>query len=559
MSGYSTGVRGGVDAQAQALGVARLKELDEAAATELLQGLRAHMGGRDGVLRILHTRSEDKSVKFKSAGVFKRAFISSDRRSKAGEAVEHLMRKAGYTDDALKQFNDYRTRRGDRGVEVREVLRHLNRGKPISGPTAERALAAFGADLPQGARTLGAGGAGAVKAIRYLGEPAVYKVMHSVDDQGKPVPRPQLSLAPIVRDRRGSMDSDLGEPFDRNPAQQRPRLARTGDVLPNWMKDDIKHVIRPLAYVIRETGASGEVPVFHIVPAGKVFKNWATDQLTRHADRSFEVEGTIQPRAPGRQLLSEAQLEAVARGARTSGARRYDETQLRTIARSGFEAIESAARHGFVFGDIKPENIMTDGTECKFIDLDALQKVSKQGGETVLNQYSHAYLLPVAFHRARTDEAYRAGVERDLYALGMTLVETALRSARRHDLATQVLSVAVGSLTDPQAKQNYKLHETGGNERAWLNARAIPEDRRTIDEANTVREGSPLMNTIRARLGDYPVPPGSAIAFGLECIRVALEYDSRGQSKAYDPATAEETHPLRQLALHPVVAPAGAA
>jgi len=45
MSGYSTGVRGGVDAKAQALGVARLKELDEAAATELLQGLRAHMGG----------------------------------------------------------------------------------------------------------------------------------------------------------------------------------------------------------------------------------------------------------------------------------------------------------------------------------------------------------------------------------------------------------------------------------------------------------------------------------------------------------------------------------
>ena len=192
MSGYSTGVRGGVDAQAQALGVARLQELDEKGATDLLQGLRAHMGDRDGVLRILHTRSEDKDVKFKSAGVFKRAFISSERLGKAGEAIEHLMRKAGYTEDAISQFNGYRTRRGDRGVEVREVLRHLNIGKTIAGPTAEHAMAAFGADLPQGARTLGAGGAGAVKAIRYLGEPAVYKVMHSVDDQGKPVPRPQL-------------------------------------------------------------------------------------------------------------------------------------------------------------------------------------------------------------------------------------------------------------------------------------------------------------------------------------------------------------------------------
>jgi len=268
MSGYSTGVRGGVDAQAQALGVARLKELDQAGATELLQGLRAHMGDRDGVLRVLHTRSEDKSVKFKSAGVFKRAFISSERLGKAGEAIEHLMRKAGYTEDAVKQFNDYRTRRGDRGVEVREVLRHLNLGKPISAPTAEGALAAFGADLPQGARTLGAGGAGTVNAIRYLGEPAVYKALHGVDDQGKPVPRPKLSLAATARDRRGSMDSDWGEPFDRNPAQQRPRLARTGDVLPNWMKDDIKHVIRPLAYVIRETRPSGEAPVFHVVPAG---------------------------------------------------------------------------------------------------------------------------------------------------------------------------------------------------------------------------------------------------------------------------------------------------
>ncbi|MEN9776166.1 MAG: Protein kinase domain [Pseudomonadota bacterium] len=368
-----------------------------------------------------------------------------------------------------------------------------------------------------------------------------------------------MSLASTAQDRRGSVDSDSGEPLDRNPAARRPRLARMGDVLPNWMKDNIKHVIRPLAYVIRETRPSDDAPVFHVVPAGKVFKSWATDQLVAHPDRRLEVEGTIQPRAPGRQLLSDAQLEADAQGARASGARRYDEPQLRTIARSGFEAIESAARHGFVFGDIKPENIMTDGNKSKFIDLDALQKVSRQGGETVLNQYSYAYLLPVAFHRAETDAAYRAGVERDLYALGMTLVESALRSARRHDLATQVLSISVGRLTDGEARQRYMLATAGQSERAWLDARAIPEHRRTIDQANTVMQGSPLMNEIRTRLGDYPVPPGSAIEFGLKCIRVALEYDSRGQSKVYDPATAAQNHPLKQLGQHPVVEQAGPA
>ncbi len=338
------------------------------------------------------------------------------------------------------------------------------------------------------------------------------------------------------------------------PLPGRPRLARTGDVVANWMKDDIKGVVKPLAYVIKETGGADQPPVFHVVPAGKSFKNWATDRLVSHPAGKLEVQGSIQPRAPGRALLSEAQLEATDRGQRASGARRFSEEQLQMIARSGFEAIESGARHGFVFGDIKPENIMTDGSDCKFVDLDALQKVSKQGGEPSLEAHTPSYLLPLAFHSAQRREAHQAGVERDLYAFGMTLVEAALRSARRYDLATSLTSVAVGSTSAHEAKQRYQLHRTGSAERAWLDARAVPPGRRTIDQENKVKEGSPLWNDIKSRLGDYPVEPGSALDFGLECLREALHYDSRGKSKVYDPARAGDDHPLKALAQHPTIA-----
>ncbi|MBU6191434.1 MAG: hypothetical protein KGR68_19105, partial [Betaproteobacteria bacterium] len=154
MSGFSTGVRGGVDAHAQALGVARLQALERQQAGDLLNGLRAHLGDRDGVLRILHTSSDTKEVKFKSAGSFKRVFISPERLGKAGEAIEHLMRQAGYSDESIEAFSAYRGARGNQGVEVRQVLKHLNLGQPVSAATPEQALDAAGADRA-GARELG--------------------------------------------------------------------------------------------------------------------------------------------------------------------------------------------------------------------------------------------------------------------------------------------------------------------------------------------------------------------------------------------------------------------
>ncbi len=91
----------------------------------------ARLGGlskQDGTLRLLHTTSDIKALKFKSAGGFKALMLNRDRLNTTAQVVTDLLREAGLPGKQLDEFIAYAARRaaGGRGVQVREVVRYAS-------------------------------------------------------------------------------------------------------------------------------------------------------------------------------------------------------------------------------------------------------------------------------------------------------------------------------------------------------------------------------------------------------------------------------------------------
>ncbi len=151
--------------------------------------------------------------------------------------------------------------------------------------------------------------------------------------------------------------------------------------------------------------------------------------------------------------------------------------------------LKGMARHGFIHGDIKPANLMWDAKSKKLqlIDNDNLVKVSKNKGSVVpkgLGAYTSTYLNPVVTNPTYRDELSIAiqpkhaqlGLGRDLYAMGLVLLETSLRaSGERHE---------------DTEKKMWEL--TLGGSLAQLSSRSIQDQIKSITntqvEANTVQD-----------------------------------------------------------------------
>jgi hypothetical protein len=102
-----------------------LKANDQNNARAVLASLSG-LSKQDGVLRLLHTTSESKSLKFKSAGSFKAFFSTQDRLDNTARVVADLLSKAGLHERQVKAFQDYAAGQSNNrtGVQVREVLRY---------------------------------------------------------------------------------------------------------------------------------------------------------------------------------------------------------------------------------------------------------------------------------------------------------------------------------------------------------------------------------------------------------------------------------------------------
>lgn len=152
-------------------------QLNQAEAHGILKELHADLQGKPGVLRLLHTSSAAKDMKFQRAGDFKMLFLDKGKIERAGQALTELLKRAGLPQDQVQNFENYARTRGRRGVETTEVVRLLDEALYGTAPDTETALAGLGVSARQDRQFLGAGGFGAAYKVSYDGQDHVLKLL----------------------------------------------------------------------------------------------------------------------------------------------------------------------------------------------------------------------------------------------------------------------------------------------------------------------------------------------------------------------------------------------
>ena len=580
-----TGIPGGTQPGAQRTGLQKLKELDAASSWNLLTRLGNDISNKSGVVRLLHTSNADKEMKFRTAGAFKQAFLDGGKLQTSGQVIRDLLANAGAKPQQLSAFDAYLTRRGRSGVEASRVRQEIVALRSAGvGSTREEALAQLGVSLDLG-RVAGEGGFGKVRQLMINGEPHVFK--EAIDaganlgklvvraENGEPGEPPieagrgsavrfQDSQAPAghrngqehvqmpgqaapqeIKRARGEYDLNTGvdsaqggrvemdgvdvpeggaQPVsDAHPAQSsaqppiapapKVRLDRAGLAVGAYVKSDIPEVVVPSIYVVRESNdAQGER--FHAVRGGAALKAWARAQ---NPQSEFVVTGSVMPMAHGGELVS------------SKGAQRQSnvpEGDLNVMAAGGLIGLQNMSRHGFIHGDIKPLNMFwdPDKKEVKFIDFDGAKKISakRPGAEAPKGFGAHT---PTYAHPLKGLPLARMGSGRDLYAFGMTVLETAAHS--RRDPSSIALTSELKAMTAALPK--------AGSQKYWGD-----------------------MAALRAVLKTSGFPKDSAEDFGIQAMLAALESEAMrmaGGAKHYDRWEAQlDEHPLNKLAQHPAVA-----
>ncbi len=237
------------------------------------------------------------------------------------------------------------------------------------------------------------------------------------------------------------------------------QLARNGIANAARVKD-LPQVLTPTLYVVKETSEQGDIQ-YHAVAGQWRLKDWAGVQA---AGSRFDVEGVLMPRAAGNHPL-EFEHVSLTEEALDAQPKQENEQEfqvelqepspvappkvhvaradLKPMAASALSLLQGLASHGFIHGDIKPANLMWDAKSktLRLIDNDSLQKVSKRDGdiEPGFGDHTLQYMNPVAWQVGNGNQA-QLGLGRDLFAIGMVLLETALGAQGRYKNAEDLIS-----------------------------------------------------------------------------------------------------------------------
>ena len=251
-----------------------------------------------------------------------------------------------------------------------------------------------------------------------------YSSSHSSESYSQPM----IALQPQI------VEEDPIEHQGPPPSQasaEGQKLARTGIGNVARVKD-LPQVITPSVLVVRE-GLSDGTERFHAVAGHKTLKDWAKVQ---NKGSTFEVVGLLMPKAAGKPPFeySSKMLNKDDDGPSLQVKVNVARSDLKPLAESAMTLLKGMAQHGFIHGDIKHENLIWDAETKKLqlIDNDDLKKVSKNPGSQVpkgLGAATSTYLNPIAQRRLDPkvqDTQARTGLGRDLYAMGLVLLEASV-------------------------------------------------------------------------------------------------------------------------------------
>jgi serine/threonine protein kinase len=232
----------------------------------------------------------------------------------------------------------------------------------------------------------------------------------------------------------------------RAPVPAGVKLARSGMGNVARVKD-LPQVITPTVLVVKEQASDGALS-YHAVAGQKTLKDWARTQATTS---EFDVVGLLMPKAAGKTLRdADVRMTVVSRA------------DLKPMASSALNLLKGLASHGFIHGDIKPANLIWDtkSKTLQLIDNDSLKKVSKQNGSQVKADVKQGvtpmYLNPVGFHSAYSGgKNEQLGLGRDLFAMGLTLLEASLHARGQAAKAEKIIA-GITFNDQPDGKAIYK-------------------------------------------------------------------------------------------------------
>lgn len=209
---------------------------------------------------------------------------------------------------------------------------------------------------------------------------------------------------------------------------QMPRLARTREATAAYLKShQISNVCIPTDFLVHITrnGKSS----FEVIRAGQDFKRWALAELQNTPRPVIRIAGSIMPKAPG-QGLEKLILSTANKPSPLSSA------DLRSIATTSLQTLRQFADHGFVHGDIKPLNMIYDpaGKQLTLIDTGGLAKISKDPALTEGTKFDASRGYTRLYSHPSTLAGAKVAHEQDLFSMGLSLLESGLKSTgRTHD------------------------------------------------------------------------------------------------------------------------------
>jgi serine/threonine protein kinase len=502
-------IKGGPATEGAQSGLDRLKDSGADDAKRILEQLRDKFAGRTGVVRLMHTTKANRRMKFSDAGGFKQKFIRGSKLESTGRVIAQLMeRSREFSQKEIDAFKQYASTRGRAGIESEHLATYLTPLDQATYTSTEKALQALGVNSDQ-ALTLGTGGQGSVTQVMMNDQPYALKTF--VKGQ-----IPKVEVVP-EQDPSGPVEPPLisSQPEASDSAKTEIKLARTRGIGVVARMKDLDQIVQPSVYLISEWAERrGNLPYsrVHIVKGGRALKDWAKTQPTHGSE--FTVKQYLMPLAAGKQLMTyNKDTNKFETG--------FSQEELPSVARSMVRLLEQMWRHGFVNGDIKPENLFWDASSktLRAIDIDSFQKVSKKDGSALPEgglttwPYTHPAVL----------QEKKATLGRDLFSAGMVLLEAALRSRGEASEARRILLTGVADFNFLAMRRNQNLPD--------------------------------ILDKMKARLN---FADGGVEDFAILCIKTSLDYEEQRSAQGVNHFerygdNAGANHPMSILKGHPLM------
>ncbi len=543
-----TEFKGRAGAEGLPSGLDQLRSLGRQEARDLLARLGNDLNGKTGVVRLLHTSKADKEMKFQTAGGFKQMFLNGGKLERSGDVIRALLAKASEGEAQLADFDAYLSRRGRSGVEaerVREEIQKLGVSMPTAtvGSTPDEALARLGMNFTRG-ELLGEGNFGKVYAFKHGSQSYVVKEplkknpelwrLQSQENANQPpantnkaliVPRHHSTTSEessedgdepsgrILKAHQYSMiDEEVSGPAAKAKAL---KLARSGPAVAEWTKNYVPQLIRPSVYVVREENTGSGEARYHAVQGGGHVKSWFSSQ---EASSKFYVQRMVMPRAAGKPPL------VFQAGANAPSQVNVKAADLPPMARAGLEALKNLSAHGFIHGDLKPDNMFWDSKNqsLSIIDTDGMKKISERADpskpQPLPEMGSAQYLHPMHGPKAQL------GAGRDLFAFGMSLLECSVFARGDEDASNRLAEF-----------------------QEWKKTRGAYVGTTTVSKKN--------MDDQIMKLGNQGNPlEDFAMRAMKEAVAYELDRKNSGQTGPDRWKPDIESHPLNVLSLHPLIA-----